>query len=49
MHLVHFASETYGALSDAVDQTEGLAVLGFLFEVRYDYNYIIFIMILVAN
>ena len=33
MHLVHYAS-SHGSLADAVDKANGLAVLGFFFEVR---------------
>ena len=33
MHLVHW-KKSYGSLSSAVNQPDGLAVLGFLFEIH---------------
>lgn len=34
MHIVHFNSDKYSSISMAVDKSDGLAVLGVLFEVR---------------
>lgn len=34
LHIVHYNAEKYASLSSAVDKSDGLAVLGVLFEVR---------------
>lgn len=34
LHIVHYNAEKYPSLSKAVDKSDGLAVLGVLFEVR---------------
>lgn len=35
LHIVHYNAEKYPSLSRAVDKSDGLAVLGVLFEVRH--------------
>lgn len=35
LHIVHYNAEKYPSLSKAVDKSDGLAVLGVLFEVKH--------------